>query len=269
MTSTGDQPIGIFDSGVGGLTVLAELRRQLPAEDFIYLGDTARLPYGNKSAGVVTRYAFENTLYLLDQGVKMVVIACNTATAGSLDRLQTHFRRSILGVIEPGAHAASEASRSGRIGVIGTTGTIASGAYEKAILNRRPGAVVHGAACPLLVPLAEEGMMDHPASGLIIRDYLQPLLLKDIDVLLLGCTHYPILRKAIAQQLVDGVRIIDSAGATAQAVREDLVRQDLLRNSMGRAGTCRFLLSDRHDHFRHLAERFLDGPVPDIELVTY
>ncbi|MBI4869935.1 MAG: glutamate racemase [Candidatus Riflebacteria bacterium] len=261
-------PIGIFDSGVGGLTVLAALRERLPAENFVYLGDTARVPYGNKSPEVVTRYAFENTLFLLDRNVKMVVIACNTATAGSLDRLQRHFRRPIIGVIEPGAGLAAQRSVSGRIGVIGTVGTVASGAYEAAIHRRRPGARVHSVACPLLVPLAEEGWLDHAASRLIVAEYLDPLVAENIDVLLLGCTHYPLLRGLIQTHVGSGVQVLDSAGATAAAVHEELERCRLARSGPG-GGQVEFHLSDRHPHFKRLGERFLGATIDQVHLVTY
>jgi glutamate racemase len=263
-----DNPIGIFDSGVGGLTVLAALKKRLPGESFVYLGDTARVPYGNKSPEVVTRYAFENTLFLLDRGVKMVVIACNTATAGSLDRLQRHFRRPIVGVIEPGAAHAARTSASGVIGVIGTVGTIASGAYEQAIRQHRPSATVYSAACPLLVPLAEEGWLDHPASKLVVGEYLSPLLRYGIDVLLLGCTHYPLLRGLITERAGSGVEILDSALATAEVVAEQLQQLGLERQGPG-GGQVEFFLSDRHPHFKRLGERFLDAPIGEIHLVTY
>ncbi|MBI4872700.1 MAG: aspartate/glutamate racemase family protein, partial [Candidatus Riflebacteria bacterium] len=211
---------------------------------------------------------FENTLFLLDRGVKMVVIACNTATAGSLCRLQKHFRRPIVGVIEPGAGQAALRSSSGVIGVIGTVGTIASGAYEQAIRRHRPSATVYSAACPLLVPLAEEGWLDHPASKLIVGEYLSPLLRYGIDVLLLGCTHYPLLRGLIAEQAGPGVQILDSAVATAEVVAGQLDELGLARQTPD-GGKVEFFLSDRHPHFKRLGERFLDAPIDEIHLVTY
>ncbi|MBI4865478.1 MAG: glutamate racemase [Candidatus Wallbacteria bacterium] len=260
-------PIGIFDSGVGGLTVLRALRRALPAEEFLYLGDTARVPYGNKSPELITRYSFENTLFLLDRNVKIVVVACNTATADALDRLQRHFSRPILGVIEPGARLAAERTRNGRIGVIGTVGTVASGAYETAIQRFRPGAEVYAQACPLLVPLVEEGWLEHSATRLIIAEYLDPLLSRGIDVLLLGCTHYPLLHELIAAHAGPNVEVIDSAGAMAGVVVERLAAIECARQQG--TGGVQFFLSDRHPHFKRLGERFLGDSIEKIELVNY
>ncbi|HUO51035.1 MAG TPA: glutamate racemase, partial [Gemmatimonadaceae bacterium] len=192
MVTDAAAPIGVFDSGLGGLTVVHELRRQLPAERLIYFGDTARVPYGPKSPDTVRRYAAEITEWLIAQGVKAVVVACNTATAHALPMLRERFPLPVIGVIEPGARAAVRASASGRIGVIGTSGTIASGAYERAIRALRPGAEVTSRACPLFVPLVEEGWLDTPATRLVADEYLRPLAEHGCDALVLGCTHYPL-----------------------------------------------------------------------------
>ncbi|MBI3893630.1 MAG: glutamate racemase, partial [Candidatus Wallbacteria bacterium] len=223
--------------------------------------------YGNKSPEVVTRYSFENTLFLLDRNVKMVVVACNTATADALERLQRHFSRPILGVVEPGARLAAERSVSGKIGVLGTVGTISSGAYETAIHRYRPDAEIHAQACPLLVPLVEEGWLEHPASKLIVAEYLEPILARQIDVLLLGCTHYPLLKELIAAQAGPRIEVLDSARAIAAVVKEQLEGAGLGRQ--GPQGTVQFFLSDRHPHFKRLGERFLDASIERIDLVSY
>ena len=191
------RPIGVFDSGIGGLTVVSALRRLLPAENIFYLGDTARVPYGGKSAQTIERYSFENTGLLLAEQAKMIVVACNTATALAVPRLQDTLRVPVLGVIAPGAAAAVAATQTGRVGVIGTRATVASGAYERALHKLAPHLQVTALACPLLVPLIEEGMLEDPLTDQHITRYLQPLLAANIDTLILGCTHYPLLQSAI------------------------------------------------------------------------
>src|SRR5690625_1506125 len=194
-----DAPIGIFDSGVGGLTVVGELSRRLPAEELIYFGDTARVPYGPKSPETVYRYATEATDFLISRGVKLIVIACNTATAHALNRLVERLPIPIVGVIEPGARAAVRATRSGRIGVIGTVGTIRSGAYDREVRRLLPRAQVFAQPCPLFVPFVEEGWGTREVAKLVAEEYLRPIREVDIDVLVLGCTHYPILRPILAE----------------------------------------------------------------------
>ena len=192
------RPIGVFDSGIGGLTVLKELVAALPREHFIYLGDTARLPYGTKSNEVIISYSRENTEFLLAKGIKMLVIACNTSSAVALDAIARETEVPVIGVIEPGARAAAKASRSGKIGVIGTEATIASGAYTRAIQAARPRAEIYTRACPLLVPLVEEGLLDNEIAEKTVAYYLESLKASGIDTLLLGCTHYPLLRAAVS-----------------------------------------------------------------------
>ena len=260
-------PIGVFDSGLGGLTVVHELRLQLPAERLIYFGDTARVPYGPKSPDTVRRYAGEIVEWLIAQGVKAVVVACNTATAHALPQLRERFPLPVIGVIEPGARAAAGATRSGRIGVIGTSGTIASGAYERAILALRPDAQVLSRACPLFVPLVEEGWLDTPATRLIAQEYLQPLLAHHCDTLVLGCTHYPLLKPLIADVMGKDVRLIDSAQETAAATREALSDQSLLAPP-AMPGGCRFVASDAPDQFLRLGQRFLGDAIDRVEKVT-
>jgi glutamate racemase len=258
-------PLGVFDSGIGGLTVARALFERLPRESVIYFGDTARVPYGPKSPDTVRRYSAEILAYLLHRGVKAVVVACNTSTAHALGYLKEHSPVPVVGVIEPGARAAVAASKSGIIGVIGTAGTIASGAYERAIKALRPDARVHAQACPLFVPLVEEGWFDHPAAELIAREYLEPLKRSGVDVLVLGCTHYPLLKPLLARVMGPGVALVDSAEETARVVAEELQRLDLLAG--GGAHDHRFVVSDDEPHFRRVGARFLGEKIKQVEVV--
>ncbi len=226
-----ERPIGVFDSGIGGLTVVREILKQLPAEDVIYFGDSARVPYGGKSAETVTRFSIENTHFLVRRGIKFLVVACNTASAMALSVLQRRFEIPMIGVIVPGAREAVRATKSRKIGVIGTTGTIGSKAYERAIAEITPGFTVEGAACPLFVPLAEEGWTEGDVPRRIARTYLDPLRKSGVDTVILGCTHYPILRPVIAEALGDGISLVDTAEATVAEVRRELARLDLLRDA--------------------------------------
>ncbi|MGO9266064.1 MAG: glutamate racemase [Candidatus Binataceae bacterium] len=249
--------IGVFDSGIGGLTVLKELVEALPAEDFIYLGDTARLPYGTKSAEVILRYSRENTEFLLAKGIKLLVIACNTASAVALHEIARDTIVPVTGVIEPGARAAAAASRSGKIGVIGTEATIASGAYTRALQQLRPGVEIYTRACPLLVPLVEEGWTDNTIAEQTVAYYLESLKTSGIDTLLLGCTHYPLLRELFRRVLGPGVRIVDSASATASVVSERLAELRLGRpRGMGSQS---FFVTETPERFVRVGRRFL-GP---------
>jgi glutamate racemase len=259
-------PLGVFDSGIGGLTVARALFERLPQESVIYFGDTARVPYGPKSPETVRRYSGEILAYLLHRGVKAVVVACNTSTAHALDHLRAHAPVPVVGVIDPGARAAVAATASGRIGVIGTAGTIASGAYERAIRALRPDATVVSQACPLFVPLVEEGWFDHPATALVAREYLQPLERAQVDVLVLGCTHYPLLKPLLAKVLGPTVRLIDSAEETANAVRRELETAGMLAPSGGRP-THQFVVSDDEPHFRRVGARFLGEKLQDVAVV--
>ncbi|MBI3760139.1 MAG: glutamate racemase [Deltaproteobacteria bacterium] len=257
---TGDnraRPIGVFDSGIGGLTVLKELTAMLPAEDFIYLGDTARLPYGTKSNEVIVRYSRENTEFLLAKGIKLLVVACNTSSAVALGEIERHTMVPIIGVIEPGARAAVKASRTGKIGVIGTEATIASGAYTRAIQSLKPRAEIYTRACPLLVPLVEEGWIDNEIAERTVAYYLESLAASGIDTLLLGCTHYPLLRAMFERVLGPGVKIVDSAVATASAVREKLSELKLARRDGG--GAQSFFVTETPDRFVRVGRRFI-GP---------
>ena len=261
-------PLGVFDSGIGGLTVARSLFERLPRESVIYFGDTARVPYGPKSPDTVRRYSAEILAYLLHRGVKAVVVACNTSTAHALDYLKEHSPVPVVGVIEPGARAAARASRSGKIGVIGTAGTIASGAYERAITAVRPDAAVYARACPLFVPLVEEAWFNHPATELIAREYLTPLSQARVDVLVLGCTHYPLLKPLLAKVMGPGVTLIDSAAETASAVAQELEQRGLQASRRDATpASHRFVVSDDEPHFRRVGARFLGEKLEDVEVV--
>ena len=260
-------PLGVFDSGIGGLTVAHAIFERLPNESVVYFGDTARVPYGPKSPETVRRYSGEILQYLLGRGVKMVVVACNTSTAHALDDLRQRAPVPVIGVIEPGATAAVAATRSGRIGVIGTAGTIASGAYERAIKAQRPDATVISQACPLFVPLIEEGWFDHPATELVAREYLEPLLAADVDVLVLGCTHYPLVKPLLSRVLGPTVRLIDSAEETAAEVVRRLAAGGLAVSDPLRV-THEFVVSDDEPHFRSVGARFLGEKLQSVEVVA-
>jgi glutamate racemase len=259
-------PIGIFDSGIGGLTVARALYERLPHESTVYFGDTARVPYGPKSPETVTRYSLEILDWLLHQGVKAVVIACNTSTAHALETLQQQSPVPVIGVIEPGARAAAAASTAGPIGVIGTAGTIASNAYARAIQRRRAGARVEQKPCPLFVPLVEEGWFEHPAAELIAREYLEPLRQARVDTLVLGCTHYPLLKPLLQRVMGSEVRLIDSGEETAAAVAQVLERASLSAPA-GAAAMHRFAVSDDEARFRQVGARFIGERLGRAEVV--
>ncbi|MDO9633339.1 MAG: glutamate racemase [Humidesulfovibrio sp.] len=280
-------PIGVFDSGVGGLTVLRALRKALPAENFLYLGDTARLPYGTKSGATVARYALQTTRVLVDIGVKMLVVACNTASSVAMPGLaEAYPGLPCTGVIEPGAAAACEAAPRGRIAVIATGGTVRGAAYQGAILRRRPEATIATRPAQLFVSLAEEGWIDGQVVTDIARRYLDPLMAEfpdgSPDCLVLGCTHFPVLAEAIQSVLPQGVCLIDSAETTARWVAEELAARGLLRNGgpNGAAagagglpgpvqGTVRFFATDDPERFAKIGEIFLGEPLSpaDVTLV--
>ncbi|MCK4776298.1 MAG: glutamate racemase [Candidatus Krumholzibacteria bacterium] len=262
----GDAPIGVFDSGIGGLTVLKELLAHLPGEAFVYFGDTARVPYGTKSAETVRRFSRENVRLLLDRGVKSVVVACNTASAEALPMLQREFALPIVGVIEPGVRAAVTASGSGKIGVIGTAGTIRSGAYQAGIRLLKENADITAAPCPLFVPLAEEGWIDHPVTEMVAREYLNEFRTRDIDALVLGCTHYPLLKSVISRVMGASVELVDSAVETAREMKRIIQSEDIIGG--GGNGNFSVILSDTSPTFEEIAQRFLGRDIPEIELVS-
>ena len=264
-----DQPIGVFDSGMGGLTVMRALVERLPRESFVYLGDTARLPYGSKSADTVRRYAVQCASALMRHRIKLLVVACNTASATALPALTDALKPiPVLGVIDPGAEAAVKAAPSGRIAVIATEGTVNGGAYEHAIHARNPSAIVTQQACPLFVALAEEGLTHGPIVELATKRYLDPLLTgAPPDCLVLGCTHFPVLKETIALIAGPRVKLVDSAETTAAAVERLLNDRGLA--CTGSERTLRFLATDAPERFARVGEIFLGAKIapPDVELV--
>lgn len=249
-------PVGVFDSGIGGLTVARAIRDLLPNESVFYIGDTARVPYGGKSASTVQRYAVEIANLLAADSCKAIVVACNTASALALPILEERMSVPVLGVIQPGARAAVAATRNGHIGVIGTRATIKSGAYERAIVALRDDVRVSSLPCPLLVPLIEEGWLKSDVTDRVIREYLQPMLDAKIDTLVLGCTHYPLLRKAIQRIAGKEVTLVDSAENCALALRDLLARNDVAAEKSSDR-PLRVALTDMPDHFLRVAQEAL------------
>lgn len=260
MSANPELPIGIFDSGIGGLTVAREIYRVLPREDLVYLGDTARVPYGTKSPSTVVRFACEDTQFLLQQNVKAVVVACNTCSAWALPVLEKKFKVPVFGVILPGVQTALARTRNQRIGIIGTNATIRSKAYSRNILARSHDAKIFSRAAPLLVPLVEEGWVRHPVTELVLREYLEPLLREKIDTLILGCTHYPLLKGAIRKVAGGRVALVDSAESCAQYVREHLDSLQLLNTKRRRRGVIQPFVTDETDRFAEVAKRFIGVP---------
>ncbi len=261
-----DLPIGVFDSGVGGLTVMQALAARLPDEDLLYLGDTARVPYGARSGDTVRRYSHRVAGHLWRRGIKALVVACNTATTWALPSLAAagaELGVPVLGVIEPGVDRALAVSRRGHVAVIGTEGTVRGGAYTRALLARQPGLRVDAVACPLFVALAEEGWHEGDIADRVAERYLASLRAGP-DTLILGCTHYPLLAKAIQSALPD-VALVDSAHSTAEATARMLAAHGLLRSAGG--GQRRFLVTDHVERFHVVGERFLGGPLGEVELV--
>jgi glutamate racemase len=270
-----DLPIGIFDSGIGGLTVYRALHERLPAEHFVYLGDTARVPYGTKSLATVERYAIENSRFLEAHGIKLLVVACNTASALALPAVRRSVSVGVIGVIEPGARAAVKECAGGPIGVIATEATINSHAYSTAISKLAPTARVIERACPLFVPLAEEGCNDTEVSRLVAADYLSEIKAAGTDTLVLGCTHYPVMRRVIQETVGPQVRLIDSGEAAAHAVELLLQEQGLAREVEEREVRERhlcddldhFYVTDAADRFSRVAEKFLGSAPSSLEAV--
>jgi glutamate racemase len=259
------RPIGVFDSGIGGLTVVKALRDLLPNESIFYLGDTARVPYGGKSASTVERYSTEMAEMLVAEGVKAIVVACNSASSVALPKLEQTLSLPVIGVIKPGAQAAIAATRNRHVGVIGTRATIKSGAYERALRALEPKIDIVAQACPLLVPLIEEGWLDDELTDRAIGRYLGPLMRNGIDTLVLGCTHYPLLAPAIARFLENRITLVDSAHNCAVAVRELLDRQSL-RATGENNGRLRVALTDSPDTFLDVARDALELDIGEVEL---
>ena len=256
---TKDMPVGVFDSGVGGLTVAREIMRQIPNEKIIYFGDTARVPYGSKSQDTIIRYSRQIVRFLQQQNVKAIVVACNTASAYALDCLEKEIDIPIIGVIKPGAKVAAEATVNGKIGVIGTEGTIGSGIYPEYIQNLKPEARVTGKACPLFVPLVEEGLLEDPVTDEIASRYLSELKDIGIDTLILGCTHYPLIRSTLGRVMGPEVTLVNPAYETAISLRNLLEEQGLLNDKAPALGENRyqFYVSDAADKFKRFANSII------------
>jgi glutamate racemase len=265
------RPIGVFDSGVGGLTVVSKLWRVLPDEEIVYFGDTQHLPYGNKSPEAVTGYSRRIAKFLISQDVKLVVVACNTASAVALNALKREFKIPVIGVIKPGVHAAIAATKNGRIGIIGTRSTIASGAYESALKSeaRRAGKKISyfARSCPLFVPLVEENWWRKPAALDIANDYLSSFKNKNIDTLILGCTHYPIMKSVVRKVIGSKITLVESGFSVAAQIKSLLTDADALRHRSGKQ--ChKFFVSDGPEHFRTLSRVFLGRSIPFVKEVT-
>jgi glutamate racemase len=252
---------------VGGLTVLREIMKRLPHEDLIYFGDTARVPYGIKSAETVSRYSIEIANYLMDKGIKILVVACNTASSVAISELTSRLTIPVLGVLIPGARAAVNYTANKKVGVIGTESTIGSNSYVTAINDIDPEVKVYSRACPLFVPLAEEGWAEHPLTRLVVKEYLETLQETGIDTLVLGCTHYPILKSAIREVMGDGIRLVDSAQETALEVERMLESSGRLRDE-NQDPLRKFYVTDAPDRFKKVGERFLKHPFLNVEKVT-
>ena len=260
------RPIGIFDSGVGGLTVFSEIRKRFPAEDLIYFGDTARVPYGPKSKSTIIDYSIQNTRFLNSYQVKLVIIACNTSSALAIDQLKEIFSVPIIGVLEPGAEQAVRNSKTGKIGIIGTEGTINSQAYPNEIKRLNPQAETFSISCPLFVPLVEEGWYNHPVALTIAKEYLSSLTAKNIDTLVLGCTHYPILKRVIQEAVGEQITLIDSAQAIADYL-DRYLRIQCEAEKEKTPGKDYFYVSDNEEKFRTIASRILNLEISNLQRV--
>ncbi|MBR5577516.1 MAG: glutamate racemase [Lachnospiraceae bacterium] len=250
-----DLPIGVFDSGVGGLTVVREIMRQIPKERIIYFGDTARVPYGGKSKEIVTRYSEQIVRFLESQQVKAIVVACNTASAYALEKIEKKSKIPVIGVVKPGAKTAAEVTVNGKIGVIATEGTIRSEIYKRYIEELKTEAEVIGKACPLFVPLVEEGLLEDPVTDEIAQRYLSVLIDSGIDTLILGCTHYPLIRRTVGRVMGEQVRLVNPAYETALELKNLLQEKELLQDEKPMLGTnqYQFFVSDGADKFRYFA----------------
>ena len=259
-----DSPIGVFDSGIGGLTVLKEIRREMPQENIVYFGDTAHLPYGTKSKETITKFSIDNVNFLRNLGAKVVVVACNTASALSLDALKKEFTFPVIGVIEPGAKQALTKTKNGRVGIIGTKSTIGSGSYESCLKKLDPSVKVYSEACPLFVPFVEEGWLDGAIVSKVARIYLTQLKSFGIDTLILGCTHYPLLAKVIQKTIGLHVKLVNSAEETAREAKALLEKLGLSSKKKTNHSQTQFYVSDEPEQFRVLGERFLGQPIHSV-----
>jgi glutamate racemase len=266
MIASKTQAIGIFDSGVGGLTVMKEIVELLPHENIVYFGDTARLPYGEKSPETIIRYSIENAKFLHECDIKVLVIACNTASAYAIENVRQFVNIPVIGVIEPGAAKAVEVTKLNRIAVLGTKATIKSGVYQKEIEKRLPGCFVLAKPCPLFVPLVEENFILHPVTEMVVKEYLLEVRDAGIDTLLLGCTHYPLLKEIIQMEVGNAITIVDSASLCAENLKTILLNHDLSNTSVTSAH--RYFVSDDPEKFMHLGSQFLGTPLQNVLLVN-
>jgi glutamate racemase len=263
MTDKREKSIGIFDSGFGGLTVMKAVKNARPHEHILYFGDTARLPYGNKSADTIQRYTLESAHFLVEQGVKVIVIACHTASSHALEEVQKAFGVPVIGVTFAAIEEVVNQAKTGKIGILGTRATISSGFYQQQILHRLPQAEITAISCPLFVPLVEEGYVEHPITEMTVQEYLRPLKRKEVDCVLLGCTHYPLLQSLIQKELGDSVTLIDPATSCATHLRNLLERMDLKSNQEGIPGY-QFFVSDDPEKFRLIGNTFLSYPIEHV-----
>jgi glutamate racemase len=261
-----EKPIGVFDSGIGGLTVVKRIISYLPLEDIVYFGDTARVPYGSKSNDTVIEYGLQDAKFLMNKNIKALIVACNTVSSVALNNLKNNFDIPIIGMIEPGAKMASRESKNKRIGVIGTRSTISNQAYSKKIKSIDPSLHVFERSCPLFVPLAEEGWINHKATYEIAREYLQEFIKLGVDTLVLGCTHYPILAEVIQNVVGKDVKLIDSGIAAAESIKKELERYNLNTNKFS-PGNQSFYVSDIPLKFKELAELFLGKPISEVQKI--
>ncbi len=258
-----DDPIGFFDSGVGGLTILREAIKALPNEEIVYLGDTARLPYGNKSPSTIIRYTLENVSFLMERKIKLLIVACFTASSYALETLEERLSIPVIGVIQSGCDELIRTTQSGRVAVLGTSSTIRSGIIQSLIQTQAPNAAVFPIACPLFVPFIEEGLVDHPALKLIAKHYLDCLKTQEVDAALLACTHYPLIRTAIQEELGPGVKLVESAACCARKAKEWLFAKGLLNPGNGKPKH-RFFASDDPEKFRRLTNQFFGAEITEI-----
>lgn len=256
--------LGIFDSGVGGLTVMQAIKQALPHENLIYYGDTARVPYGNKSSSTIIRYSLENAKFLLKQNIKLLVVACNTSNAYAMPKLKELSDIPIVGVIEPGAEKAVAVTKNQHIAVLGTKSTIHSGAYQEAIRMRMPEAKVIAIPCPMFVPIVEERFCEHPAARLIVQEYLAPLKVQQIDTILLGCTHYPFLKKLIQEEMGPNIILVDSAETCAEKIAQTLKLKNLA--TLAQQPQYSYYVSDDTEMFRHQAEALFGHALSHVSL---
>ncbi len=263
-------PVGVFDSGVGGLTVMREIMRQTPNEKIIYFGDTARVPYGSKSRDTVTKYSRQIVRFLQSKEVKAIVVACNTASAYALEEIEKETDIPIIGVVKPGAKVAAAVTANGRVGVIGTEGTISSGIYSEYIKKINPAASVIGKACPLFVPLVEEGLWQDPVTDDIAGRYLEELIDTGIDTLILGCTHYPLIRSTVGRLMGDGVTLVNPAYETARELKELLEEKNMLSDARAKLGDerYRFYVSDAAEKFKRFANSIIKYGILSAKIVN-